>query len=164
MITGPEDFTQSGARLSSMTQSTLYKGITAAKGSPEVCRQTAINLAKTQHAVAEIAERQPSQVEVWNSLKQKDFDIKTRAFFWKVMHNTYKCGDYWKYIPNYEHRSRCEVCGTTDSIEHALTECRASGQEEIWCLAESLWNKGGLPWKKPTLGMILGCGLVSFHP
>ena len=48
-------------------------------------------------------------------------------------------------------------------MEHILTECKASGQDVIWSLAEELWALRGLPWIKPRFGTILGCGLADFR-
>ncbi|PPQ86477.1 hypothetical protein CVT26_011981, partial [Gymnopilus dilepis] len=156
-IQGDANFTQTGAKLACMTQSSLYKGIRLAKQPPGRRRSTQENMEATQEGVATISDRYPTPGEVWTSLRRKEFDKKTRTFLWKAMHEAYKCGKYWNHIPNYEHRGHCETCGTTDSIEHALTQCRASGQEEIWRLTKLLWQKRGLRWKRPTLGMILGC-------
>lgn len=102
---------------------------------------------------------------LWTSLRSKDFTPKIRAFLWKVMHNAYKVGKYWINIPSCEQRAQCHACeGVEESMEHILTECRASGQETIWNLAEEVWALCGLPWTKPRFGTILGCGLADFHP
>ncbi|PPR06684.1 hypothetical protein CVT26_001071 [Gymnopilus dilepis] len=163
-IQGAADFIQTGAKLECMTQSSLYKGIRLSKDPPRQRRSTQDNMEATQRGVATISDYYPTPGEVWASLRRKEFDKKTRTFLWKAMHEAYKCGKYWNHIPNYEHRGHCATCNTTDTIEHALTQCRASGQEEIWRLTRQLWRKRGLRWKKPTLGMILGCGMASFHP
>ena len=84
---------------------------------------------------------QSTDKQIWLSLRQKEFNKKTRAFLWKAMHDAFKCGKYWRNIPNYEHCSRCVVCGKLDSIEHVLTQCKASGQKKIWCQAKKLWMK-----------------------
>jgi hypothetical protein len=38
---------------------------------------------------------------------------------------------------------------------------RIPGQEVLWKEAGKLWNRRGKDWRKPKLGMILGCGLLS---
>ena len=54
------------------------------------------------------------------------------------MHEQYKVGDYWDHMPEYEQQTRCQHCQTTESVEHILPECCASGQEMIWDLAKKL--------------------------
>ena len=44
-----------------------------------------------------------------------------------------------------------------------LTECRATGQAEIWKLAEELWLLCSLPWTMPRFGTILGCSLAAYQ-
>jgi len=56
------------------------------------------------------------------------------------MHGAYKVGKYWRHIPTFEQRGLCHACeNVEESMEHILTECRASGQEETWKIAEELW-------------------------
>jgi len=62
------------------------------------------------------------------------------------MHNSYKVGRYWERIPNYGERGHCRECDTTETMEHILTECRASGQTEIWALTKELCEKKSIPW------------------
>ena len=57
----------------------------------------------------------------------------------------------------------CHFCGTTDSMEHILTECDAPGQNEVWALAKTLWLKKLNSWPKIfNVGSIVGCGLANF--
>ncbi|PPQ86386.1 hypothetical protein CVT26_004754, partial [Gymnopilus dilepis] len=162
-LTASPEFAVNGLRLKTATQSLLYEGIMETKHQ-EIRRPTLINLDITRHAVKEhFTGSFPSDSEIWKSIRSKNFSQKARAFLWKAMHNAYRIGSYWRHIPNYEQRQDCHVCGTEDNMSHILTECRASGQEVIWQLTEELWKKRGLPWSKPTLGMILGCGLASFR-
>ena len=46
-------------------------------------------------------------------------------------------------------------------MEHILTECKASGQHEIWKYIELLYEKKGLTFKKPSLGDQLGCTITK---
>ncbi|PPR01275.1 hypothetical protein CVT26_015296, partial [Gymnopilus dilepis] len=135
---------ETGAKLECMTQSSLYKGIQLSKDPPRQRRSTQDNMEATQRGVATISDYYPTPGEVWASLRRKEFDKRQGHSCGK-----YKCGKYWNHIPNYEHRGHCAICNTTDTIEHALTQCRASGQEEIWRLTRQLWRKRGLRWKKP---------------
>ncbi|KIJ33602.1 hypothetical protein M422DRAFT_183027 [Sphaerobolus stellatus SS14] len=47
-------------------------------------------------------------------------------------------------------------------MDHILTECDVSGQNIIWKMAENLWSHTGKPWTKPSLGLIVGCGLHMY--
>jgi hypothetical protein len=44
-------------------------------------------------------------------------------------------------------------------MEHILTECQASGQENIWDLTKQLWEKKGYPCPDINYRTILGCGV-----
>jgi len=152
----PEAFLVTGVRLSQATQSTLYKGILRQKTPPERAAST-LNLGITRACVEELTKNSPTNQKIWNSLRSKNFPPKIRAFLWKAMHSAYKVGKYWLHIPSFEQRGLCHACeNVEESMEHILTECKASGQEVIWNLAKELWALRGLPWIKPRFGTILG--------
>jgi len=69
----------SGARLSSMIQSLLYKTIMSKK---EINRrrETYVNLDMTQHAMQSTIGRYPSYKQIWPSLKKKDISLQARVF------------------------------------------------------------------------------------
>jgi hypothetical protein len=46
-------------------------------------------------------------------------------------------------------------------MNHILTQCEIIGQDKAWSLAQSMWERRGLKWSKPTIGMIIACGIVS---
>ncbi|KIM39171.1 hypothetical protein M413DRAFT_419656, partial [Hebeloma cylindrosporum] len=123
------------------------------------------NLGITRACIEELTSKPPSDETIWTSLRSKDHTPKIRTFLWKTMHNAYKCGKYWLNIPSYEQQALCHACdNVVESMEHILTECRASSQETVWDLAKEVWTLCGLPWVKPHFGTILGCGLGNFHP
>ncbi|KAH9480754.1 hypothetical protein JR316_0007354 [Psilocybe cubensis] len=156
---------QIGIKIQAMSQSTAYKAIMRReKEKVEPRRQTLINLDKTRYAAEEIGRCLPTDKQIWAAIKKRDISVRGRAFLWKTMHDAYKVGEYWERIPGYEIRGYCHVCQTTDTMEHILTECRATGQEAVWQAAEELWSLRKLDWKKPKIGHILGCGLANFHP
>ncbi|KAF8867640.1 ribonuclease H-like domain-containing protein, partial [Infundibulicybe gibba] len=158
-ITIPDSLKIHGAKLSTMTQALLYRGISEKNEEKAKARLgTTINLDIVRHAVKEICNTLPTDKRIWMSLKKKEISRNIRAYLWKAMHNAYKCGNYWNNIPGYEQRAWCQLCGTVESMEHILTECQASGQETLWKLAEELWLKKGHPWPKPKIGVQLGCG------
>jgi len=127
--------TVQGGRLSRMTQSIMYKAIISMK-KVKPRRSTTINLDITRHGVKSISGDLPDDEVIWQSLKSKVFPQRLRAFMWRTMHDAYKCGKWWGAIEGYEHQGQCHVCNTEESMDHVLTECRASGQDTIWKLAE----------------------------
>ena len=159
----PETFQVTGARLSKATQSTLYQEIM--KGRKEKPRAASTyNLGITQACIEELTGKTPTEQKIWNSIKNKVYPPRIRAFMWRAMHNAYKCGKYWRNIPTCEERGLCHACDRVEeSMEHILTECQATGQAEVWKLAEELWVLQGLPWIKPRFGTILGCGLAEYQ-
>lgn len=162
-LTAPETFQQTGMRLSEATQSMLHRRILETRKQAQRT-MTSYNLGIMQACVEELTGKSPTDEKIWESLKSKDFPCRIRAFMWKTMHGAYKCGKYWANIPTCEHRGICHACeGTEESVEHILTECKASGQEEVWKTAEELWALRGLPWIQPCFSTILGCGLADFH-
>jgi ribonuclease HI len=159
----PRPFLVTGVRLSQATQSTLYKGILEQKA-PSARAASTLNLGITKACIEELTTKSPTDQKIWTSLRSKDFPPRIRVFLWKTMHNAYKCGRYWSHIPSFEQRGICHACeNVEESMEHILTECKASGQDIIWKLAEELWALRGLPWTRPRLGTILGCGLGDFR-
>ena len=163
-LVSPETFQVTGIRLSEASQSMLYQGILGTR-KPPIRAASSHNIGITKACVEELTTKSPTERKIWKSLKSKDFPPRIRAFMWKAMHNAYKCGRYWAHIPTCEQRGLCHACeNVEESIEHILTECKASGQDEIWKLAEETWTLRGLPWVRPRFGTILGCGLADFHP
>jgi len=95
-------------------------------------------------------------------IKNKDFNKPYRTFLWKALHKNHKIGDYWSYIPNYEHRSMCHKCGTTEELEHIILKCDIPGQEIVWNITKTLWLKKITRWPDlKNIGDILGCGLAE---
>jgi hypothetical protein len=160
----PEAALITGLSLHQATQSLLYQEILDLKKAPARAAST-LNLGIASACVEELTKKPPSDQALWTSLRSKDFTPKIRAFLWKVAHNAYKVGKYWTNIPTCEQRAKCHACeDVEESMEHILTECRASGQGIVWALAEEVWTLRGLPWTKPRFGTILGYGLADFHP
>ncbi|TDL17429.1 ribonuclease H-like protein [Rickenella mellea] len=161
-LTVPKNFVISGAKLSKMTQALLYKGIMERK-TRTIRRGTTICLDMTRYAVQEISKSLPTDSKIWHAIRSPDISRNIRAFLWRCMHRAQRCGEWWHNIPNYEHRADCHVCETTESMEHILTECNVSGQETIWNLVEFILQLKKIPWKRPTIGSLLGCGLVDIR-
>ncbi|KAF5381553.1 hypothetical protein D9615_005523 [Tricholomella constricta] len=156
-----ENFDLSGAKLSTMTQALLYKGIMEQE-TVKTRRKTLIHLDIVRHTIQEKMGDLPSDSRIWQSLYNRDISKNISAFLWRAMHNSYPIGDFWSQITNFEHRSKCQTCDTEESMDHILTECPDSCQGTVWRLAETLWAKKGFPWFPPSLGQQLGCALINF--
>ncbi|KAF8966642.1 RnaseH-domain-containing protein [Flammula alnicola] len=159
----PQKFIVTGMQITQATQATVYNRIMDLKNEP-TRPATLISLDMARHAAGDLNDPLPVDKSLWMSIRGKGITPRARNFLWKAMHSAYKLGQYWGNIPNYEQRQYCHVCGNVDeTMEHILTECRASGQSEIWKAAKELWTLRGLPWPEPTFGAILGSGARLFH-
>jgi hypothetical protein len=157
-----QNFNLTGAQLSTISQAVAYNGIRML-AKEKLRLATIINLDITRHAVKALSGTSPTNATIWHSIRNKDITRIIRVFLWKILHKTHKCGDYWFNIPTFEHRAMCHFCGTTDSMEHILTECEAPGQNEVWALAKTLWLKKHNSWPQIlNVGSIVGCGLANF--
>ncbi|KAH9928211.1 uncharacterized protein B0H18DRAFT_856695, partial [Fomitopsis serialis] len=160
-LTRDPRFDITGAKLQSLTQALAYKGIIAWKNTPQR-RTTTRNLESIRRTAQNDSTDPISNKSIWLSTRHKDFSRSFATFLWKYVHGALKCGDYWKKIPEFEHRALCSFCGETESIAHIFFECPATGQEEIWQLTASLWRRKGLPWPSLTEHDIHALGLKSW--
>ena len=62
-------------------------------------------------------------------------------FMWKQLHGTLKIGNYWLRIPSHKEKAYCKECQNLETLSHILFECQIEGREEIWDMAEKLWNR-----------------------
>ncbi|KAJ7836739.1 ribonuclease H-like protein [Mycena leptocephala] len=148
-----------GVKLSSLTQALAYAGIKGLKA--RVSRKaTDNNVKQVQMAAQQTYGRIPAPAVIWKSIRHKDFSRQLRNFLWKCMHDAHRIGKFWKHIPDSEDRGICQFCGETEDLEHILLKCERPGQQLVWDLAEKLWLKKHPVWPTPSLGAILGCGLV----
>jgi hypothetical protein len=132
-------FNLTGAQLSLTTQKLAYIGICKHK-SADWRRGTAQMLDITRHAVHQNYGPLHDDKTIWQTIKNKDFNKPYRTFLWKALHKNHKISNYWSHIPNYEHRSTCHKCGTTEDLEHIILKCDIPGQEIVWNLTKSLWH------------------------
>ncbi|KAH7913235.1 hypothetical protein BJ138DRAFT_1002755, partial [Hygrophoropsis aurantiaca] len=158
----PDDFKFQGAKLCTLSQSTAYKLIRNTKRAKER-RHTTINIDKTKQGILAITGQMEKEDTIWNNIINRNFTPKIRQFLFKAMHNTFKVGKYWLNIAECEQRAKCAICHeNTDSLEHILTECPQGPQKIIWELTKKLWpHQQTFPWTHPTLGSILGCGIIK---
>lgn len=155
----PEGYDIPGAKLVKLTQAVAYRGIIERYPVPDR-KGTTAHLDATRWAAKERVGEFPTDKQIWLSLRDKDLSKQVRNFLWRAMHNAYKIGKYWENIKDYEHRAECPRCRVTETLEHILTECEASGQETIWRFVRDLCEKRGLPFQKPSLGDQLGCAIT----
>jgi ribonuclease HI/exonuclease III len=149
-----------GAKLSGITQSTLYKGIRE-RSAPVERRRTQRNVATAQSALRDAGMVAKPEAALWQGMRNKDIRKNIGQFLFQAMHGTQKVGaSHWANIPGYETRAICEACGHGDeSMQHILLECRnPHGQRLVWKLVEALWPRDGPRMPRLTMGLLLACG------
>ncbi|KZP05599.1 RnaseH-domain-containing protein, partial [Athelia psychrophila] len=157
-------FNLTGAQLSKLTQKIAYQGIRDTKTNPGLTRGATRRLDMTRHAVKALNGRYPTNQALWKSVHHPDFQKQIRIFFWTMMHNAHKVGDYWiTKATDKEHWAKCHLCGEEDSMDHILTECDSPEVNTIWPLAEKLWRKKMPNWPEiRNTASILACGLAEY--
>ncbi|KAJ7670106.1 ribonuclease H-like protein [Mycena polygramma] len=157
----PSRYQLQGLSLANTSQATFYAAIRATHTHPERMK-TIIMLDRTRYAVNDQCGKTPQNEDIWKSIRDRDIDRRVRNFLWKSMHQSYKCGEYWRSITNFEQLAVCHSCNVDDSLEHSLVECSAPGQEIIWSLCMKLWNMKHREMPTMSIGLIMGCGLTRF--
>lgn len=68
-------------------------------------------------------------------------------------------------LPNLVHAALYQTCGVeeTTRMEHILLQCTHQDRQEVWTLAQSTWERRGIPWSALSWGLLLGCGLIGFR-
>jgi ribonuclease HI/exonuclease III len=160
-LTSPPSYTHNGAKLSTITQSELYKGFLR-QTAPINRQSTEATLEMVREAVKDLSNELPTDKTIWHSLQNQDLTRTIKTFLWKCLHNAYRVGKFWERIPNNEHRATCPTCRVEESMEHILLECNAPGQREAWNTARLVWQKKQEPWPRLTYGTILGASLAKF--
>ncbi|EEB91947.1 hypothetical protein MPER_09617, partial [Moniliophthora perniciosa FA553] len=159
-----------GAKLNKMTQSLAYEAIKQNKRLSKKYKEaldrprTKANIKRARKASKKLSGEEPSDKQVWKSLRNKTISRNVCNFIFKALHGGHRVGDYWKGIPNYEDRAVCSHCNKTESMRHILFKCKAPGRKEVWTMAQDLWRKKGIKWIKPTYGIVLACGQISLPP
>ncbi|KAF6764378.1 hypothetical protein DFP72DRAFT_1130049, partial [Ephemerocybe angulata] len=155
-----------GARLRTLTQARAYEAVRGrGKATPERTKTLRrVELAKA--AVGALTGTEPTSAAIWRSLKSRRTAALTQkycAFVWRMLHDGQKVGEYWEDKGACSTRKDCDQCNEVESMEHILFECRTSGQETVWKLAEEAWAATGLPWPEITIGTVMGAGLVEIR-
>lgn len=91
-------------------------------------------------------------------MRHKDLRRSVVDFLWKGMHEAHRIGRFWLKVPGHEERAICSHCHEQDSLEHILLHCSATGQREIWAMAQAAWRRKGVDWAPLRLLDILTIG------
>ncbi|EIN07927.1 hypothetical protein PUNSTDRAFT_69359 [Punctularia strigosozonata HHB-11173 SS5] len=157
----PDGFELRGAKLSTATQSELYRRLVKTR-KPSQRRRTAINLDIIRWAAKDLNGTPPTDGHIWKATRDPVLLRNERAFLFKTIHDAHRVGEYWEKITNYENRAVCGVCDCMETMEHILTECEGSGCKIIWKLAEKLWKeKTNRRWPGTSFGTILAGEMAS---
>ena len=156
----PDKFDLQGAKLSTITQAIAYRGIRNSKTPPKRT-STERNLNTTKIALSEYNKTRETTRNIWKNMRNQAIRPKIQQFLYKATHEAFKIGPYWANIPDHEHRQRCPMCNTTETMTHILIECNATPVRTIWDLAQAHWPHARELWPNPSLGIILGCGSLA---
>ncbi|KAF6753980.1 ribonuclease H-like domain-containing protein [Ephemerocybe angulata] len=150
-----------GAKTNSLTQAQAYRLMMRHKAVGERTRTTRM-MTRTRAAIEASTGVDLPPETVWKSLrirKKGTISQKFSVFAWKSLHEGHKIGVFWKHFK--PERLICQPCNAPiEDLNHILTECRTSGQETIWKLAQRAWGATGLPWPEISLERILGVGNI----
>ena len=156
----PDDFDLQGAKLKVMTQALAYQGIMAQRN-PHSRTPATQNLEQTRAAIKAYQGSLETNEAIWQSIRKRTIRLRVQQFFYKAMHNALMVGSVWKKIPGYEDRGICQICNTTESMEHILTTCGAEPIRLVWNLAKETWPHNQSHWPEISLGTILGSGCLT---
>ncbi|VDC00148.1 unnamed protein product [Peniophora sp. CBMAI 1063] len=156
-----------GVPLAEATQRSLYK-ILRREHPTQDRTPTLVNLDCARFVAAENNGPFPPDEAIWRTTWSPNLTRKDQEFMWKLLHDGYKVGEYWRRMddPEYNSRKYCWECGDDcESMRHILTECEESGQDTFWEEARKLWahhNQGDWP-KGDKFGVLLAAGLLRFE-
>ncbi|KAJ6587313.1 hypothetical protein B0H10DRAFT_1831832, partial [Mycena sp. CBHHK59/15] len=114
-------------------------------------------------AVDKIRSYTPSDSMIWKSIRSTTLQRRSREFYWKCIHNTFRVGSFWSHFEHLERNGTCQVCDAIESLEHIALECNSPEQKLIWALSKQQWLKKYDTWPTLNWGLILGCNLVKFR-
>ncbi|KAJ7438920.1 hypothetical protein B0H11DRAFT_1752293 [Mycena galericulata] len=154
-------FCNPGILLEEGTQRMFTKIIRSLRDIP-ARKSTTYNLERIRCCIEDEFGYQPTDNAIWTSIRSNNIHRLTRNFLWKSIHNIVHIGAFWDHVPNLEFLGQCPACQIPESLEHIMLECNAPGQQQIWRLAEKLWQLRFNPWPRLNLGLLLGCALAKF--
>lgn len=156
-----EEYLPTGAQISKTTQKILYKGIRSSKP-VEPRRKTTTNLKIIQEDIYKITSLKPTEERIWKAIRNRTNSRKIQIFLWKMIHDAFRCGNWWLNLKNYEDRARCQICNEEDSMEHILLKCNAPGQRVIWNLVKDTFERKTNIRLEISKGLIMGANLLTF--
>ncbi|EIN12477.1 RnaseH-domain-containing protein [Punctularia strigosozonata HHB-11173 SS5] len=159
----PAEFNLRGARLMSMSQSLLYRGIMSKQGPMDTRRAALAPLDMARHAIADLSGSVLSDEAIWLSTRRKDLRTPIRQFLFRALHNSHRIGGFWRNVPGYSEREKCAYCGEEESMEHIMIDCERSYSTTVWNLVRDAWPEGRGILPRITLGLILGCGALQMN-
>ncbi|KAA1473340.1 ribonuclease H-like protein [Dentipellis sp. KUC8613] len=162
----PPAFKLQGAKLSTITQAIAYRGVRRKLRAKDVPRRATVrNIGLAQAALKDLYGNSETAATIWKQRSHKDIRKPIQQFLFRALHSTYRLGQDWKHIPNYEERAQCRACGSdNESLQHILVLCPAETKELIWKLARDLWPHGDDAWPDLSFGALLACGNLTVQP
>lgn len=160
----PDEFNLEGARLKTMTQKLAYEIIKERTDKPPMKynARTRHNIENIQDEIERECGERPSTTNIWKGLYKDPLQNQISDFLWKYINERIRCGQYFRFIPNWEEKQYC-TCGDIESPDHILLHCSESGIQELWEYIEYIWKKttDRSAWVKPTAGIIGGINLMK---
>ncbi|KAL1739946.1 hypothetical protein HDZ31DRAFT_48483 [Schizophyllum fasciatum] len=167
----PRHLRVTGAKLSCITQALAYRAIREKK-LRKLDQRTASdrNIERIQASLKEVFGVEYTKGKIWKSIYKKVLLVESQNYMWMSIHNAYMIGKRWLEVydgskPGHDEKRRhalCQRCGSIESMDHVLFECEATGQEMIWKLTKSVWERTGREWKAPNFGLVMGAACPIF--
>jgi hypothetical protein len=159
----PPRFRTEGMRLIPASQKRLTKMITEGrKHTPKKGKERQIEL--MQRGAERLTGKKPTPAQVWKATRSKILLRPERSFLYWTINDAYKIGEYWERIPSYRQRGECRVCGSLETMNHILTECRAEARTLVWELARGLFEKKTeTVWPGTAYETIMGSCMADFR-
>ncbi|KAI0345425.1 hypothetical protein BDW22DRAFT_1325468, partial [Trametopsis cervina] len=163
LLNPKERFLLNGAQISTLDQKTIYRGIKDLE-QINTRRATAHHLQLTKAAVLFNTGLIPTSARIWMTIRHKNNRRLIQTFLWRLLHNAFRCGEWWKNITGFEERKLCGICQEVESIDHILTKCKSPARQIVWNLARAALQKKANhdPWI--SLGTIMGANLIEAPP
>jgi len=136
----PKEHKLQGERLAVMTQKLAYEWIIQLKDLKPITRKGKENIKDTIEALEESGSPRPTEQKLWKDLKHSKIRKNIVDWFWKLTHSRLRSGAYWINVPGYEESAYCQNCQNLETMDHILFSCTIEGREQIWEMAEKLYE------------------------
>jgi len=96
--TTPVKLRQTGAKLSKVTQSLVYKAIRTIdlEKKFKTRTRTEVNIEHIKDCAEEIFGKRPTTKKIWTKIRNKDLLRQAKYFLWMTIHNAYMVGNHCK--------------------------------------------------------------------